>query len=527
MSTTEAPPVNLRWLVLALACLALSGQYYAYDIPSAINDQMKARFMGEGSRMTEEEYTYYFNLLYTVYALPNMVTPLVLGVSMEWIGIRSMLLLLALLLFIGQLLQCVGTYHLSMGTVLLGRVVYGLGGESMNVAQTTLLAEWFRGREIAFALGLNLSVARFGSVLNDLLSPGIEAHYGVTGAFVAGLVAVASKSGKAPWVFFSVCRRGTVVLTLALCRFAQYTNEDNKVDESPSESVGESLRSSLSFSVEFWLVCLGCVLAYAMILPFNNIAAAFFVEVWYPEMNKEAVHVRVGQIMGILFGVSALGSPIAGICIDKLGYRIHFLLASFTMASLAHVMLPLIDPVISMALLGISYTVFASAVWPLVAATVPPRKTGAAYGVTTAAQNFGLAVTPVIVAHIRSSAGSYLAVERFFFFIGTASIGVGVLLWMRDNRSGGLLNSPARSRGPDAAQPKLPVEAPESSGDSDDMGPQELSEADRLLLTQNIVAGSFVEEIEKMETMNLELRLPDNSRVVSRELVGRLDPPEE
>ncbi|KAF4750326.1 hypothetical protein FOZ63_027653 [Perkinsus olseni] len=473
MSTTEAPPVNLRWVVLALACLALSGQYYAYDIPSAINDQMKARFMGEGSRMTEEEYTYYFNLLYTVYALPNMITPLVLGVSMEWIGIRSMLLLLALLLFIGQLLQCVGTYHLSMGTVLLGRVVYGLGGESMNVAQTTLLAEWFRGHEIAFALGLNLSVARFGSVLNDLLSPGIEAHYGVTGAFVAGLIAVAS----------------TVVLTLALCRFAQYNNEDNKVEESSSESVGESLRSSLSFSVEFWLVCLGCVLAYAMILPFNNIAAAFFVEVWYPTMNKEAVHIRVGQIMGILFGVSALGSPIAGICIDKLGYRIHFLLASFTMATLSHVMLPLIDPVISMALLGVSYTVFASAVWPLVAATVPPRKTGAAYGVTTAAQNFGLAVTPVIVAHIRSSAGSYLAVERFFFFIGTASIGVGVLLWMRDNRSGGLLNSPARSRGPDAAQPKLPVQGPESSGDSDDMGPQELSEADRLLLTQNIVAG--------------------------------------
>ncbi|KAF4716206.1 hypothetical protein FOZ62_022225 [Perkinsus olseni] len=480
MSTTEAPPVNLRWVVLALACLALSGQYYAYDIPSAINAEalksssaMKARFMGEGSRMTEEEYTYYFNLLYTVYALPNMITPLVLGVSMEWIGIRSMLLLLALLLFIGQLLQCVGTYHLSMGTVLLGRVVYGLGGESMNVAQTTLLAEWFRGHEIAFALGLNLSVARFGSVLNDLLSPGIEAHYGVTGAFVAGLIAVAS----------------TVVLTLALCRFAQYTNEDAKVEENPSESVGESLRSSLSFSVEFWLVCLGCVLTYAMILPFNNIAAAFFVEVWYPTMNKDAVHIRVGQIMGILFGVSALGSPIAGICIDKLGYRIHFLLASFTMAALAHVMLPLIDPVISMALLGISYTVFASAVWPLVAATVPPRKTGAAYGVTTAAQNFGLAVTPVIVAHIRSSAGSYLAVERFFFFIGTASIGVGVLLWMRDNRSGGLLNSPARSRGPDAAQPKLPVQGPESSGDSDDMGPQELSEADRLLLTQNIVAG--------------------------------------
>ncbi|EEQ98030.1 transport protein, putative [Perkinsus marinus ATCC 50983] len=457
MSTPD-PPEKLRWAVLIVACLALSGQYYAYDIPSAINDQLQARFTSGGGGMTVEEYTYYFNLLYTVYALPNMITPLILGVSIEWIGMRSMLLLLAVLLLLGQVLQCVGSYYLSMRTMLLGRVIYGLGGESMNVAQTTLLAGWFRGQEIAFALGLNLSVARFGSVLNDLLSPGVEARYGVTGAFIAGLIAVTS----------------TVILTLVLCYFTKHIDDDITSEEAPSQGFIEN-----------------CVLAYAVILPFNNIAAAFFVEVWYPTMDKAAAHVKVGQIMGILFGVSALGSPIAGICIDKLGYRLYFLLASFTMATLAHIILPILHPVISMTVLGLSYTVFASAVWPLVAAAVPPRKTGAAYGVTTAAQNFGLAVTPVIVAHIRSSTGSYVAVEKFFFFIGTASIGVGILLWMRDSRSGGMLNSPVRSRGTEPLDPKLPIvgSSIETGPGSEEESTQEMSEDDRLLFNEHIVDG--------------------------------------
>ncbi|KAF4653315.1 hypothetical protein FOL47_010596 [Perkinsus chesapeaki] len=455
---------SLRWVVLTLACLALCGQYYAYDIPSAINDQMRASFMDKG--MSEEQYTYYFNLLYTVYALPNIITPMVLGVSMEWIGIRLMLIILAVLLFIGQLLQCMGSYYFSMNLMLLGRVVYGLGGESMNVAQTTLLASWFRGHEIAFALGLNLSIARFGSVLNDVLSPPIELRYGVTGAFIGGLIGVTS----------------AVILTLALCHFAKYTDAADEREGEANESIMESLRSSLSLPVEFWLVCLSCLLAYAVILPFNNIAAAFFVEIWYPSMDKDRAHIRVGKIMGILFGVSALGSPIAGICIDKLGYRIYFLLASFTLAALAHIMLPLIDPVASMTVLGLSYTIFASAVWPLVAATVPPRKTGAAYGVTTAAQNLGLAVTPIIVAHIRSSSGSYLAVERFFFFLGTLCVGVGLLLWLRDARSGGLLNRPVRDPG-SSENACVPTERRGARGSD-----EELTEADRLLLVQNAAA---------------------------------------
>ena len=55
--------------------------------------------------------------------------------------------------------------------MLVGRVVFGLGGESMSVAQSAIVSSWFKGKELAFALGVNLSVSRLGSVLNSNTIP--------------------------------------------------------------------------------------------------------------------------------------------------------------------------------------------------------------------------------------------------------------------------------------------------------------------------------------------------------------------
>ena len=55
--------------------------------------------------------------------------------------------------------------------MLCGRVVFGFGGESLTVAQSALVAVWFQDKELAFALGLNLSIARIGGVINNVVSP--------------------------------------------------------------------------------------------------------------------------------------------------------------------------------------------------------------------------------------------------------------------------------------------------------------------------------------------------------------------
>jgi nitrate/nitrite transporter NarK len=55
--------------------------------------------------------------------------------------------------------------------MLAGRAVFGLGGECMSVAQSSIVSVWFKGNELSFAMGLNLSVSRLGSVLNGIVLP--------------------------------------------------------------------------------------------------------------------------------------------------------------------------------------------------------------------------------------------------------------------------------------------------------------------------------------------------------------------
>jgi len=57
--------------------------------------------------------------------------------------------------------------------MLTGRFIFGLGGECMSVSQSAIVANWFKGKELSFAFGLNLSMSRAGSVLNGSVTPRI------------------------------------------------------------------------------------------------------------------------------------------------------------------------------------------------------------------------------------------------------------------------------------------------------------------------------------------------------------------
>jgi MFS family permease len=58
-----------------------------------------------------------------------------------------------------------------MNSMIIGRIVFGLGGEAINATQSTLIVNWFSPKELSFALGIALSILRFSSVLNDIISP--------------------------------------------------------------------------------------------------------------------------------------------------------------------------------------------------------------------------------------------------------------------------------------------------------------------------------------------------------------------
>jgi MFS family permease len=114
-----------------------------------------------------------FNLLYSVYSYPNTVLPIFGGIFLDIIGLRLGILVFSGILTIGQGVFMIGGYQKSFGIMIAGRVIFGFGGESLSVAQSAIVSKWFKGKELAMALGLNISISRLGSVINGMIVPKI------------------------------------------------------------------------------------------------------------------------------------------------------------------------------------------------------------------------------------------------------------------------------------------------------------------------------------------------------------------
>lgn len=118
--------------------------------------------------------------------MPNMILPIFGGIFLDKIGVRSGLILFTVILTLGQFIFMVGGYQANFNTMLAGRVVFGMGGECMGVAQSSIVSSWFKGKEMAFALGINMSIARLGSVINAAEVPSVYDNSGLGMALTVG-----------------------------------------------------------------------------------------------------------------------------------------------------------------------------------------------------------------------------------------------------------------------------------------------------------------------------------------------------
>jgi MFS family permease len=119
------------------------------------------------------DFEYIFNLMYSVYSLPNIILPLLGGLMIFKYGYRIMFLAFGFSILIGQLIFALGCSTKSIVIMLIGRTIFGFGGESINTTQFSIILQWFAPNEIAFAMGLSLSFAKLGNALNNIISPRI------------------------------------------------------------------------------------------------------------------------------------------------------------------------------------------------------------------------------------------------------------------------------------------------------------------------------------------------------------------
>ena len=187
----------------------------------------------------------------------------------------------------GQVLFALGLSMKSWPVMLIGRVVYGFGGESLGVANSAVLAEWFKGKELAFAFGLNLSVARLGSVANNMISPALASSSTVVfalwfGVFLCGAsvgcVFIFSPIDKAMDILIAknngTDEEGVTTLLLA----GETDAPVSKHSDGEPEEEEAKLSDVKKFPFSFWILVVSCLVVYGCVLPFNNVASSLLLE---------------------------------------------------------------------------------------------------------------------------------------------------------------------------------------------------------------------------------------------------------
>ncbi|MDP9160467.1 MAG: MFS transporter, partial [Acidobacteriota bacterium] len=147
------PPPRYRWIVLFFVSLTMFGNYYVYDCIAPVADLLTKQLGFSDSNI---------GLLQAIYSIPNIFMVVIGGYIVDRIGTSKAIFIFGSLCLVGAVVTVLSPLLWVMAT---GRLLFGLGAESLIVAVTTAVAKWFRGRELSFAFGLNLMLARAGSLL--------------------------------------------------------------------------------------------------------------------------------------------------------------------------------------------------------------------------------------------------------------------------------------------------------------------------------------------------------------------------
>lgn len=469
---------ELRWYVLAVACFLTFGSYYIYDFPGSIGsgsgNTIENLFKEHGYPYTESMNQY----LYSVYSWPNTVLSVVGGLLIDkYLGLRRAMLLFTLLILGGSLIFYMGVRHTMYWMLILGRIVFGLGGESLSVAQSAFVARWFKGRRgMALAFGITISFSRVGSSFNFLFSPVIAKRWGVEAATMSGTAAC----------LVSVCACGVLVLA---DRYAERTGylapitEEEGAAEIEADAEAMKLSDIVRMPFSYWLLCIVCVFCYTAIFPFMGVGKNFF-EVKYGYSGDTAArYLSFYQI------TSAVASPVIGLVVDAVGRNTYWLILACSCFASIHVvfMATMVPAPLLMVLMGAFYSFLVSGLWPSIPWAVPDNVVGVAYGAMTSIQNIGLASFPMlagaILDHFRESdsgshSGSgaspsqdlpplvgFMWTEALFFLSALLALLASVVLLSEDRRTGGVLSAPSHKR------PQIVEELSRRQNDYEDVVP--------------------------------------------------------
>jgi len=412
--------LSLRLIVLVGICFLTFGSYFVYDIPGSLSSYLLEGLHIDNSKL---------GALYSVYSWPNTILALFGGFLIDRVfGIKLGAIVFCSLVFIGQLIFAIGVQAGNFWICLFGRFVFGLGGESLSVSQSTYAARWFTGKELALAFGITLSFSRVGSAVNFNMMP-----------WLVGLVGLPI----AIWISVLICLISMAfALELAFLDWKGQKFKEENGTMPPKSEEKVSITDVLFFPLPMWLLVFICVSFYVAVFIFVQFGSQFIQSKWqYTESQAD-------RVVGIISIFSAVASPFLGFAVDKIGRSLIWVLTASSVLCGAHLFLDWVSvtPYVGLVIMGAAYSTCAAALWPCVALIIPPFRIATAYGLMTAIQNLGLAVAPLAVGAILVDTNNDFSLAQYIY-AGCAAVAAGftVLLIFVDIKQGVRLNaSPKR-----------------------------------------------------------------------------------
>ena len=434
------------WFALACLVVPMFASYFFDDMFSSLSELFKnPQALELGWNM--QDYGYYASGYSFLCVWGGLI---VCGVLLDRFGVR-----LVGSIFVGMMVfgAALVTFAISAGfapsaslkIAYVGCMLFGLGSEIAGVSVTRSIAKWFKGRNMALAMGLQLAIARFGTATAILIAPMIVRQK------QAGEVYTLAETNRPALIGLAVLALGAILWAVFVAmdaKFDRQTGQTDKVETAESDKFRFSDVLKVLGNPRFLMIALLCVTFYCCVIRFKKFGVSILLPLFGVDLDIATVLLAMIPFFTILF------TPLFGALVDKVGKATLWMIAGSALVLASHLIITFAPQgvaayaYISIAMLGIGYSLVPSAMWPSVPKIIPEKNLGTAYSLIYWVQNLGMWAVPIYVGGIfdRYSNGVSAAIhaEYVFVLLGVIAIAVAIMLFFSSRRHPDLkLDQPA------------------------------------------------------------------------------------
>ena len=440
-----------RWTVLVLVALMMFFAYMFVDVMSPLKSLVESKLgwdSGVFGKYAASEY------------ILNVCGFLILaGIILDKLGVRFSGILSAGLMVFGAGMKFIAVSDWFQSTAFcgwldswwvelpgsakmasLGFMIFGCGCEMEGTNVSKILAKWFKGKEMALAMGLEMAIARLGVFGVMWIAPFISEKFDNSILAPVGFCGALLVIGLINFIIFGIMDRkfDSQLVDAGLAT----------AEKSPEDEFHISDLKAIFTSKMFWIVSLLCVLYYSAIFPFQRYATNFLEETLAIDAASAAKLFSCFPILAMVM------TPMLGIFLDRKGKGATMLMFGSIIMIVCHLSFAFILPafpqkwfaLLLIVVLGISFSLVPAALWPSVPKIIDEKILGSAYCLIFWVQNIGLCLVPMLIGSLRASTGSYFVPMLVFSSFGVLAFILSIYLKAEDKKKGYGLELPNISK---------------------------------------------------------------------------------